>query len=275
MIDNVAPRINKVPFLVGDVLLSAMAFLICFVLAPAGSVPMMAVAVVSLALGATLGVLPFILEYRAHGRISEAGTLAGAVAKLQQVEKVAAQIESATGHWQLASEDAGKTVAAAKEIAERMTSEVQAFGEFMQRVNDNEKANLRVEVEKLRRSETDWLQVLIRTLDHVYALHVGASRSGQPALVEQIGNFQNACRDAARRVGLTPFLPNSGEPLDPARHQVLDGGAQPAPDSAISETVATGYSFQGRLVRPALVRVKSAAPQTEMPLSDDDQNLTT
>jgi molecular chaperone GrpE (heat shock protein) len=266
MTEEVSPRINKIPFLVGDVLLSGMAFLICFVLAPAGSLPMLALAVVSLALGAALGVAPFILEYRTCARISEAGALAGVVSKLQQVEKVASQIESASAHWQTAQEASGKTVDAARQIAERMTAEVQAFGDFMQRVNDNEKTNLRVEVEKLRRAESDWLQVLIRTLDHVYALHVGATRSGQPALMDQINNFQNACRDAARRVGLTPFMANPGDPLDPARHQVLDGREKPAPDAVIGDTVATGYSFQGRLVRPALVRLKAASAQTEAPL---------
>ena len=58
---------------------------------------------------------------------------------------------------------------------------------------------VRLEVEKLRRAEGEWLQVLVRVLDHVYALHLGALRSGQPNLIEQLSNFQNACRDAARR----------------------------------------------------------------------------
>jgi len=269
MSDDLPPRINKIPFIVGDLLLSAMAFLICFVLAREGSQPLLAIGVSSLALGAILGVLPFILEYRTCSRLSEAEALAAVVSKLQQVEKVAAQIESAAGFWQKAHDESGKTVDAAKQIAERMTAEVQAFSEFMQRVNDNEKNNLRLEVEKLRRSENDWLQVLIRTLDHVYALHIGAVRSGQPALMDQITNFQNACRDAARRVGLTPFLANPGDPLDPARHHVLDGKEKPAPDAVISETVATGYSFQGRLVRPALVRLKSASGQAEMTLNPE------
>src|SRR5262249_25442517 len=125
----------------------------------------------------------------------------------------------------------------------------------MQKANDSEKATLRLEIDKLRRMESEWLQVLVRMLDHVYALNLAAVRSGQPKLMEQLGNFQIACRDAARRVGLTPFAPNPSERFDAERHEVLDGNGQPAADSTISETIATGYTFQGRLLRPALVRL--------------------
>ena len=61
-----------------------------------------------------------------------------------------------------------------------MTGEVRQFTEFMQKMNDSEKAALRLEVEKLRRGEGEWLQVLVRILDHVFALHAAAVRSGEP-----------------------------------------------------------------------------------------------
>jgi molecular chaperone GrpE (heat shock protein) len=80
-------------------------------------------------------------------------------------------------------------------------------------------------------------------------------RSGQPGLVEQIGLFQNACRDAARRVGLTPFVAEPAEGFDEQRHQIVNGDPQPTAGALIDETVATGYTFQGKLLRPALVRV--------------------
>lgn len=262
-------RINKIPFVVGDVLLTAMALIICFYLAPRGGVPMIALGTGCLALGAILGVLPFILEFKNLSRSDEVNAMVGVVSKLDQSGKVATQIEQATAQWQQIQEESAKTAQGARQIAERMTAEVQAFGDFMQKVNDNEKANLRMEVEKLHRAENEWLQVLIRTLDHVFALHQGALRSGQRTLIEQVTNFQNACRDAARRVGLSPFLANPGETLDPARHQVLDMKEKPAPDATISETVASGYTFQGRLVRPALVRLKVASAQTEMPLMSE------
>jgi molecular chaperone GrpE (heat shock protein) len=218
--------------------------------------------------GALLGIAPFLLEYDALVKVTEAGSLTTVVSQLNNLEGIAAQVSGATSQWQEVQGAAEKTANAAREIGERMTSEVKAFTEFMQRANDSERTTLRLEVEKLRRAEVDWLQVLVRMLDHVFALYQGALRSGQPALIEQVGNFQNACRDAARRVGLTPFAANEAEPFDAQRHQLVEDGGTPPPDAVVADTVAAGYTLQGRLVRPALVRLRQtpaavAAPPAE------------
>ncbi len=215
----------------------------------------LAFVIVCVAGGAWLAVLPFLLEYRVTAKLAEAQALTTVVAQVQKVESVAANIARATGQWQTVQEESAKTATAAKAIAERMGKELEAFTEFIQKANDGERATLRLEVDKLRRAEGDWLQVIVRMLDHVYALHNGAVRSGQPNLIENLSNFQNACRDAARRVGLTPFQPQPEERFDPQRHTLANGDAQPPPDAVVRETIATGYTFQGRLVRPAVVLV--------------------
>ena len=46
--------------------------------------------------------------------------------------------------------------------------------EFLAKANDSEKGFLRLEVDKLKRAEGEWLQTLVRILDHVNALHQGA-----------------------------------------------------------------------------------------------------
>ena len=125
-------------------------------------------------------------------------------------------------------------------------------------MNDNEKAALRLEVEKLHRGEVEWLQVLVRILDHVFALNAAAARSGQPRLAEQITQFQNACRDAARRIGLMPFAAAPDEPFDAERHQAVDMESEPPAEAVVAETVGAGFTFQGRLLRPALVRLREA-----------------
>ena len=201
-----------------------------------------------------------VLEYDALAKVAQAGALSTVVSELKNLEAIGNQISGATGKWQDAQEQADKTARGAREIADRMTGEVKAFTEFMQRANDSERANLRLEVEKLKRGEGEWLQVLVRTLDHVYALHQGAARSGQPKLLEQVGHFQMACRDAARRVGLTPFTANEGEPFDAQRHQLVEEGAKAPASAVVSETIAAGYNFQGRLLRPALVRLREGEP---------------
>jgi len=154
-------------------------------------------------------------------------------------------------------ESAGKTAATAKEMADRMAAEVKDFNEFLKHANEGEKSALRLEVGKLRRAESDWLQVLVRLLDHVYALHQAALRSRQPSLIDQLGQFQNVCRDTARRVGLSPFVAAPAEPFDGQRHQLLDAEAKAEPGATVEETLATGYTFQGKLLRPAVVRLRN------------------
>ena len=247
------PKLSKWPFFLGDALLLGAGWFI------SSKLPMgmwQAAFVVLCAVGAAcLGVMPFLLEYRVFVKLAEARGLATVVSQLDKLEEISAQIGGATSQWQAVHEEAGKTAKSARNIADRMTAEVTAFAEFMQRANDGEKTTLRVEVDKLHRAEAEWLQTLVRILDHVYALNQGARRSGQANLIEQMSNFQNACRDAARRVGLTPYTANPGDQLDTKRHQVADANGKLPDGALVGETIATGYTFQGKQVRPALVRL--------------------
>ena len=162
--------------------------------------------------GALLGIAPFLLEYEALTKLSEAGALTTVAAQLQNLEAIAAQITGATGRWQDAQDAAEKTSRAAREIAERMTAEVQAFTEFMQRANESERATLRLEVEKLRRAEADWLQVLVRVLDHVYALHARARSA--PASLILSSNSAPSRTPAAMPPAASVSLPSP--PLNPS-----------------------------------------------------------
>lgn len=262
MTETQVPKLSKLPFLAGDVLLLATACFICArAQSPLGPVPLILLCA-CVALGAGLAILPYCLEYRAVSRLAEGEQLASAVTELQQLRALCEQVGSSTHQWQSIQDGAKQTAASARQIVDLMATELKSFKEFMQKANDSEKNHLRLEVDKLHRAESDWLQVLVRTLDHVYALNIGAQRSGQPTLIEQLGHFQDACRDAARRVGLTPFIAARDEAFDPQRHQVLEGEGAPPAGSVVSDTVATGYSFQGRLLRPALVRLQSPSGGT-------------
>lgn len=256
MHDQIVPKLLKWPFFVGDLLLLALAFYICY----QSQLPLqrweIAACVICVAVGATLGVLPFVIEYRSIVKIAEAENLVATVTQIQNLEKIASQISGVTNHWQLAQDAATKTTAAAKQIADGMAGELKGFKEFMERANESEKVALRLEVEKSRRAEGEWIQVIVRMLDHVFALYCGAMRSGQQNLITQIEGFQNACRDAARRVGLVPFLPGPAEPFNEERHQLVEGDAKAAIGKPIGEILAVGYTFQGRLLRPAMVRLK-------------------
>ena len=266
-------KIPKWPFLASGLALFVVAAVLACRPAHAITQTEIIIATASVALGALLGCLPFILEYRAVKKLVEINAVATVAEQLGDLKKFAAQIAAATDQWARVQEttknDSEKTVAAAQEIAGRMAAEIREFNEFQVKLNDTEKGALRLEVEKLRRAEGEWLQVVVRILDHVFALHNAAARSGQPELAENVGQFQNACRDAARRVGITPFHAVPEEKFDAQKHRA-HGVENPPADGVVAELLAPGLTFQGRLIRPALVRLQEAVPPAPVPEAAPD-----
>lgn len=219
---------------------------------------MVVAAIAAWMFGAWICIKPWLEEFRAQNKHLENETLATALEQVQRIEEVAARIQTATGSWQSAQEAATRTAAAAKEIEEKIRATTKEFIDFQERVHSDEKRHMSLEIEKLRKVEADWLQVSARMLDHTYMLHQAAQRSGQENLINQLGVFQNAVRDTARRMGLVPFTPVVGERFDNRGHQTETPNVEPPADSIVTEVLATGFTFQGQLLRRALVRVGNA-----------------
>ena len=254
-------KVPKWPFWAANALLLLAAAALLYTQRPISRGEMY-VATGCVALGVLLGCLPYLLEYRGTGKLMELNSLSAVAEQLQDLKKYSAEISAAANQWAQVQETtrghADKTASAAKEIAARMAEEIREFNEFQVKLNDTEKSALRLEVEKLRRAEGEWLQVVARILDHIFALHNAAARSGNVDLAGQIGNFQTACRDAARRVGLMPFSAAPGEKFDAQRHRAHGADGPPA-GAVVAETLAPGMTYQSRLVRPALVQLKNPA----------------
>ena len=267
MNESPGPRLSKLPFVIGDILLISVAAYIAFYGSFLGQWQYVAM-VVSVAFGAWLLAWPFVLEFRAATKLAESDALAGVTAKIQDLDKVSTSISSAILEWQHLQQTASHTVTAAEHIAERMTAEARNFGEAMSKLNESEKNHLRLEVEKLRRSEGDWLGVTVRILDHVHALHKAGARSGQRNIIEQLTSFQNACRDTARRLGIVPVIPESGIPFRADAHQLLDG-AKATNGAVIADVIAPGYTFQGAAIRLPVVALN--APKVEEPKAVEAQ----
>ncbi len=255
-------KCTKWPWIAADLVLLVVGFAVIYQSPHPISTAEIYLAIGCAALGALLACVPYYLDFRATGKLIEVHAVGEVVEKIQDLDRVAAQVSTATDQWARVQEttktNADKTTAAAAEIAERMVNEVREFTQFQAKMNDAEKGALRLETEKLRRSEGEWLQVVARILDHTFALHTAAARSGQPELAEQISNFQNACRDSARRVGFNLFQPVAGETFD-AERQRAHGVENPTPSDLVAETLAPGVTFQGRLIRPALVKLQTAS----------------
>lgn len=264
MNETSAPRLTKLPFIIGDLLLLATAGYVGKYGSLLGQWQYVAI-VGAVALGAWLMVWPFVLEFRAATRLAETSALESVTSKIQDLDKVAASIARASTEWQHLQLSATQSVTAAEHIAERMTAEARNFGEVLTRMNEAEKNHLRLEVDKLRRTEADWLGIVVRMLDHVHALHQAGLRSGQRNVIEQLTHFQHACRETVRRVGIVPILAEPGVPFDEKAHQLPDG-AKPAKDGMVGDILAPGYSFQGQLIRlPVVALAAPAAKKEEAP----------
>jgi hypothetical protein len=252
--ERTAPKITKWPFFLGDILLLAAAGWLVWH-NPHPIETWIQMLVITCVIGAAwLGTSPFVEDYRALVKFAESRELASTVEKIDDLEAIAGHIRTATGQWQGVQEHAGRTIGAAKEIADRMTTEAKSFQDFMQRTNDAEKAHLRLEVEKLRRGEGEWLQLVVHLLDHVHALHQAGVRSGQPNVIAQLAQFQHACRDVVRRAGIGTIDAGPGEAFDGKIHQTADG-VEPSAAAIIAEGLAPAISYQGQLVRRCLVRL--------------------
>lgn len=270
MRDRGTGRTFYVPFLVGDALLLFAAWAVFYqahrpmelyeALAMCGAT----------AVGAFLGVWPFVLVHRARMRREENAQLADAVSRIQQLEEVARQVEIATNKWQTAQDAADHTVRAAREISEAMKARQAEFREYVEQARQDERQSLRLEVQKLRQAEKTWLQVVVHILDHTFALFTAAQRSGQPRVAEQIGRFQAVCLDAVRRVGLLSLSVAPGTPYNPEQHQLADEASpSTAGEARVAATLAPGYTYQGELLRKPLVALvdQAQAPASEPPTS--------
>ena len=256
-----APRTPKWPYLLADVILVATAAAVAWKAAPVWTWKEISLVGGLTGLGAWIFIQPFQKDHETAVKLFEQVNLASAAEKLRSLDKTAQQIAAATAHWQDIQTLSNKTVNAAGDITQRIAAEAKSFSEFLARANDGEKANLRLEIEKLRRGEKDSLQVVIHLMDHCFALFQAAMSSGQPQLIQQIGNYRNACIDATRRVGILPYEAQPGEPFDADRHEVADG-SEATEGATVERTIAWGYTFQGAGIRRIQVALASPSGST-------------
>jgi molecular chaperone GrpE (heat shock protein) len=269
-------KVPKWPFWVIYALLIAFAYY--FMMHAPHAIHDWEIAVACVAFGSFIGVIPYYLDYKAMGKALEVNALGAVAEKFQELEELAAKITAVTDQWHVIHDSVGqsaeKTGVAAKEIAEKMSSEVRGFQDFMKKLDNNERSALRLEVEKLRRAELEWVQTLVHVMDHIFALHAAAVRSNQPKVADQISQFQNACRGTVRRVGLLAYVGESDEAFNPERFRLVDPNQKAFDGAIIAETLAPGYTFQGRILRPAGVRLRGETPASaESPVAAENPAL--
>ncbi|HEX7863112.1 MAG TPA: nucleotide exchange factor GrpE [Verrucomicrobiae bacterium] len=256
--DRGPARLAKWPFYVADILLCAVIFVVLYQLGTfegTGEMMIVGVCLAAAAIAAWISILPWLKEHDAAVHLSETTNLRSALEQVKSVEKVADLMRQSNIQWQGVQEACARTVASANDITEKMKLEADEFMKFISQAHDQERTGLRLEVEKLRRMEGDWVKVSVQMLDHVFALTRAAERSGQAQLIKQLHQFQTACRDVARRMGLTGFVPAIGEPFDQRAHQLPNPQTSASEGDKIQDILAPGFTYQGQLLRRSLVMV--------------------
>jgi len=210
----------------------------------------------AVALGACFAAAPFYWEYRAEAKAIEVAQLTSVAKEVNKMEDVAKQITECTGHWTQAQDASGQSIVAAKEIATQIAVDAKSFTASMAELNSSKLKSLELEVEKLKRAEQDWGNIVVAQLDLIYRLRESAILSGKEQFIETMTSFQAQCRDIARRVGLTAYDAEAGETFDPEKHQLADVDAKPDKNAKVATTKLPGFKLQGRLVRKAVVALR-------------------
>lgn len=271
MSDVKIPKPKYVPFLMADLVMLLVAGAIVYLNNLPLNLWQTALCVLSAIVGCVFLIIPFVLEYRAALKMEETQALSSTVEKIQKLEEVARQITSATNYWQSVQNDAVKIVESTRNIQEQIAKQSREFIESITRANDVEKASLRVEVDKLEQMRKEYVEVIVRMLDQVYALYRAALSSGNQRIVEQITLFQINCRQIAERIGLVAFDGKRGDKFDNQRHINVDRKATETANSTISGVLAPGYTYQTKMLRQALVKVADGKQEQPQPTSTSSE----
>ena len=140
------------------------------------------------------------------------------------------------------------------------------YDRYLRAVADHENFRKRTTREKdeLRQFATSRvLEDLLPVLDNL-ALGLNAARQPKAdlkTLVDGVELVQNQLKSALAQHGLTEINP-LGQPFDAHQHEALSQlPSAEVPEGQVLSVVRTGYSLNGRLLRPAAVVVSAGAPK--------------
>lgn len=227
---------------------------------------------VAVGAGAWCSIYPFLKAYQRASRVSETDKLKSTVETIEELKNLASSIDLARGDWQSAGAESQKVIDASKEVYDRMAEETKAFHQFLQDSQATEIRNLKLETDKLRKADQTWVELTVHLLDHIYAISTAAERSGQDNLSAQHVQFRAACYDIVRRVGLVPFGVEPGEIFDPRKHQIKNPEDKVGAGAKVEGTIATGYTYQGQLLRRSMVALDAPQEASELKEGSETQS---
>lgn len=252
------------PYLVADVLFLGTALGVLIF----GSRPMTIIELIVITFCVTAGAWVMIYPFKRRAdidlQLAQNRAINQSVAKLSNLESLVARIESASGNWSGIQEKAEQCLGSSKEMAEAMIKESESFKQFLETATNEELQHLRLLLDKMKKAEKDWANIIMAMLDHSTALKWAAKRSNNPNLIEQITNFQAQQVEIARQIGLVIFEPNTGDTFDEEIHQPASSDEVINNGDIIALPRSAGFKFRGVILRKALVSCNKE-DQTQFP----------
>ncbi|MEM3046444.1 MAG: nucleotide exchange factor GrpE [Candidatus Bathyarchaeia archaeon] len=127
---------------------------------------------------------------------------------------------------------------------------------------DNYQKRLRREFDGLAELSNQRLVAkLLGTLDELeLAIAAAQKASGTEAWVAGFEMVLRKLREVLRQEGLSA-IEAVGKPFDPGLHEAaVKVPSETAPEGTVVEEIRRGYTFKGKVIRPAVVKVASAPP---------------
>jgi molecular chaperone GrpE len=135
---------------------------------------------------------------------------------------------------------------------DRVTAERDAYLDDSRRIAA-EFSNFRRQVERrnaelIEQANAGLVERLLPTLDAFDSAISHGAADVEPLLTHLLG--------ALEKDGLERIRPDDGEVFDPNRHEAVIHEQGDGPEPTVAEVLRTGYAWNGRLLRAALVKVR-------------------
>jgi molecular chaperone GrpE len=188
---------------------------------------------------------------KAHPPPSEESTAAGETPQApanSDVEELRSQLS-------MSQEKGRETMARLQDAHERMLRSVADLENYRKRAQKEKEQIQKFGAEKILSDFLPVLDNLDRALEH------SNSAADFTSLMQGVSMTRKLFEDTLAKHGVQP-IPSVGHPFDPHFHEAIQQAeSQDLPPNHVVSELASGYTLNDRLLRPALVIVSSARAQ--------------
>ena len=155
-----APRLSKLPFIIGDITLLALAWLIAALHSnPLSPLPLIAITG-CVVLGVAVLMIPFIVNYARDQEQAAASLRQELAEQFKRLITASEHLQHATVQLKSIEEASAKSVATAEGLPYRLQEKITDFNQQLAEAGNKEKAMIEQELTRLRSSESERLAKL-------------------------------------------------------------------------------------------------------------------